>query len=158
MLEQIAHAAGLAQVAAVFVEGQAQFGGAAVAVVGEGLNQDGDAAGAVALVAHRLELVAGAASLARALGDRPLNVAARHGGCLGLFDRRAQLEIGRRIATAPGRHRDFPAQPGEEGAPFGIDHRLAAFDLGPFAVAGHGSGGWERTGLGVDWAGVGTGP
>ena len=56
LLKQVAHAADFAQLAAVFVEGQAQFGGGAVAVVGEGLHQHSHATGAIALVAHRLEL------------------------------------------------------------------------------------------------------
>jgi hypothetical protein len=55
VVEQVAHAAGSPEAAAVFAEGQAQLGGGAVAVVGEGLDQHGDATRAIALVAHLLE-------------------------------------------------------------------------------------------------------
>ena len=64
LLKQVAHTAGLAQVAAMLAEGQAHLGGSAVAVVGEGLHQHRHATGAVALVAHRLEGFASATALA----------------------------------------------------------------------------------------------
>ena len=137
VLEQVAHAAGFAEVAAVLAEGQANLGGGPVAVVGEGLDQHRHPAGAVALVAHLGKGIGTAAALARALGDRPLDVGAWDPRRLGLLDRCAQLEIGGGIGPAPGGHGDLAAQAGEHRAALGIHHGLGALDLGPSAMAGH---------------------
>ncbi len=76
MLKEIAHAAGLSEVAAVFAEGQTNLGRSAVAVVAECFHKDSHALRAISLVADQLQ--AGAClPLARAFGNGPLNVARR---------------------------------------------------------------------------------
>ena len=62
LVEQVGDGAGLAEVAAVLGEGVADLGAGAVAVVGQRLDEDRDAAGAVALVDDGLERSASAPS------------------------------------------------------------------------------------------------
>ena len=80
-----------------------------MAVVGEGFHQHSHPARPIALVAHLLKLLAFPRALARSLEDGPLDVGVRYAGCLGLFDRRAQLEVAGRIAPGAGCHHDFAA-------------------------------------------------
>ena len=75
VLEEVADAAGGAEVAAADLEGLAEFAGRAVAVVGQDLAEDGDAAGAVALVQDLLVILG--VELAGALLDRALDVVLR---------------------------------------------------------------------------------
>ena len=56
MFKQVGHAAVFPQISAVLAEGQPQIRRGAVAVVRERFHQHRHAAGAVALVAHLLEL------------------------------------------------------------------------------------------------------
>ena len=128
VFEEIGHATAFAEIAAVFAEGQAEIRSRAVAVVGEGIHQHGHASGAIALVAHLVQLDA-VSPLAGALGDRPFNVRGRHASCLGFADGRSELEIAVGIRASPCRHHDLPAEAGEHGTPLGIHHRFGAFDL-----------------------------
>ena len=56
MVEQVGHTAAFTEIATVLAERQAQVRCRAVAVIGKGLHQHGHATGAVALVAHLLQL------------------------------------------------------------------------------------------------------
>jgi hypothetical protein len=84
--------AGLAEAAAVAGKGVADLGAGAVAVVGQGLDQDRDAAGAVALVEDRFDRGAVGPGAGAAV-DRALDVFLRHRGFFGLLDRRRQRRV-----------------------------------------------------------------
>ncbi len=89
LVEQVGDGAGLAEDAAVLAEQVADVGAGPVAVVGQRLDQQRDAAGTVALVEHRLDLI-GIDPLAGALRDRALDVVLRHRGVARLLDRQGR--------------------------------------------------------------------
>ena len=137
MTEQIADAAALSQIAPVFAEGQANVSGRAVAVVGEGIHQHCHATGGIALIADCFQLIGPISPLARAFGNGAFDVGGGHSGGFGFGDGSPQLKIAGWIAPGASRHRDLATNAGEHSPALGIDHRFGAFDLGPFAVAGH---------------------
>jgi hypothetical protein len=137
VLELEGHRALGAHVAAVLAEGVAHLGHGAHAVVGHGVDDDGRAADAVALVADFL--VAHAFEVAGGLVDVALDGVGRHVGRLGLLDRQAQARVGRRVAAAgAGRDHDFTDDAGPDLAALFVLAALAVLDIGPFAVSGHG--------------------
>ena len=136
VLEEVADASALAQVAAVLAEGQTQFRCRAVAVVAQDFHQHRHATGAVALVAHRFQVNA-VPALAGALGDSAFDVPCRHAGGFGFGNGGAQLKVALRVTALACGHRDFASDAGEHSPPLGIHHGLGSFDLGPFAVACH---------------------
>ncbi|MNT37072.1 hypothetical protein D3C72_1731910 [compost metagenome] len=84
----------LAQRAAVLLEGRADVRGRTVAVVGQGLDDDADAAGAPALVAdlfHRIDVAAGG------LVDGALDDVLGQAFGLGVVDRQTQTRVQRRV-------------------------------------------------------------
>ena len=106
-LELPAHRAGLGHVAAVAGEEVADLGAGAVAVVGERLDDDGHAAGRVALVVDRL--VADPLELAGAALDRPLDGVDGDRGVPGLLVHGPQGGVGGRGRRRP---RGPPPRPG----------------------------------------------
>ena len=114
----------------------ADLGDGAVAVVGRALDQDRDAAGAVALE-HEL-LVGGALELAGALLDGALDVVGGHVGALGLVDRGAQARVGVGVAAADaGGDRHLADELGEELAALGVERALLVLDRVPLGMSGH---------------------
>src|SRR6185437_14202799 len=97
-VEHEAHAVALAERAAGLGEGGAHVARGAVAIVGERLDDDGDAAGTIALVAHLLVLLAVLAACAAP--DRALDGVLRHVRFFGGDDGGAQPRIGGDVGQA----------------------------------------------------------
>ncbi len=117
----------LAERAAGLGEGRADVGGGAVAVVGQGLDDDGDAARAVAFVADFVVVLAVGAG---GLLDGALDIVLRHRLGLGVLDRQAQTRVHRRVGQARlGGDGDFARQLGEHFRPHGILTALAVHDV-----------------------------
>src|SRR4051812_35853644 len=135
-LELPGDGAGAGELAAGLGEQRANVGGGPVAVVRRRLDQDRDAARAVALVDDLLELVALAG--ARRPLDRPLDVVQRHVDRARLVHREAQPVVRVRIAPtgARGDH-DLPRNLGEDGPSLRVVRALLALDRGPLRVTGH---------------------
>ncbi len=136
--EHPGHAALLAQVAVVFAEDVAHLGNGAVLVVGHGLDQDGHAAGAVALVGEFL--VIDPLQLAGAALDGFLDVVAGHVGRPRPVDGVAQARVGFGIAAAGMRAAmvDFPDEAGKQLAALGVGGRFLMLDRTPLGMSGHG--------------------
>ena len=121
-------AAGLAEGAAAAGERGAELGDGAVAVVGEGLDEDGDAARAVALERDLLESVRVAA--AGAALDRALDGVGGHVLVAGLVDGEAEAGVHGGVAAAFARgDGDLAREPGEDLAALGVIAALLALDL-----------------------------
>ena len=134
--EHEADTAHLAQVAAELIKVVAHVGSRAVAVIGQGLDHDGDAAGAVALVGDCFVL-----GLVAALGalDDALDVVVGHAVGLGLGDQGSQLGVGSRVAAALlNGNGDLTADLGENLGAGAVGLFLFTFDVIPFAMSGHG--------------------
>ena len=134
--EHEADAAHLAQVAAELVKVMAHIGRGAVAVVGQGLDHDGDAAGAVTLIGDCLIL-----GLVAALGalDNALDVIVGHAVGLGLGNQSRQLGVGSGIAAALlNGHGDLAADLSENLGAGAVGLFLFTLDVIPFAMSGHG--------------------
>jgi hypothetical protein len=96
----------------MLAESRANLRGRAITVVGQGLDDYGDAAGAITLIADILVIVALAA--ARAFLDGALDIVLGHVSRLGRHDGGAQPVIGVRIAAPqPCGHGELAAQLGE---------------------------------------------
>src|SRR5262249_39736310 len=105
-------------------------------IVGDRVDQQRDAARAVALVRHFG--VADALELTRPLLDCPLDVFFRHRAGARRVDRKTEPRVSTRIAAAELRgHRDFTNELREESTTFGVSRRLVVLDLLPFTVTGH---------------------
>jgi hypothetical protein len=52
LLEHPRDAAGFTEIATIFCEGSPQVGGSAIAIIGNGFNENGDTAGTVTLIAN----------------------------------------------------------------------------------------------------------
>ena len=125
--------AGARQLAAGLGEHRADLGRGPVAVVGLGLDEDGDAARAVALVDDLLELL-GLAAAGR-LVDRPLDVVGRHVDRARLLDGEPKPVVGVGVAaTLPRRDADLAGDLGEQGAALGVGDALRALDRGPLGM------------------------
>src|SRR5207249_9049851 len=135
-LEQPAARVALGEVAPAFGETVADGCGRAVAVVGQRVGHDRDAARAITLVADLLESRAG--ELPRPPLDRVLDPIGRHVDLTGLLDREPEPEIPVWVAPALARgDRDLTAGASERLAPLGVDDGLFVLDAGPFRMAGH---------------------
>ena len=136
-LEEIGHAAVGAQVAVVLGEDVPHLGGGAVLVVGLAFDQDGHAAGPVALVVdlfddHAVQFAGAALDGLRrwcrwACSRRARSVTA---------DRRRGLASDVTAALAGG-DGDFTDQPGEDLGPLGVLRALAVLDVRPFGMSCH---------------------
>ena len=115
----------------------------AVPVVGQRVDEDGDAAGAVALVRHFV--VGDAFFFAGAAPDGPLDVVGGHVVLLGLGDDRAQARVHVGIAAAvAGRDRQFLDEAREDLAALGVGRALLVLDGVPLGMAGHDSLSFEN--------------
>ncbi len=127
----------LAEVAAGAVEGVADLGAGAVAVVAHRLDQDRGAAGAVALVDDPLDR-GRVGALAGAAVDRPLDVVLGHRVLLRLVDRERQRRIALGVAAALTRgDADRPRELREQLSPLRVGRSLLVLDRRPFRMAGH---------------------
>ena len=109
----------------------ADLADSAVAVVGQDLDDDGDAAGTVALEGD--VLVARAFDLTRAALDGALDVVVGHVLGLGCHDGAAQARIAVGISAAGlGRDHDFLDQAGKDLAALGVECALLVLDCRPF--------------------------
>src|SRR5690606_11316394 len=123
------------QVAAVLAEHVPDLADGAVAVVGEGLDQHRDAAGAVALVEDLLEVAAFAAA------ERPLDGALDvvQGYVVALRGRQRvlQREVDAGVTAAARAHGGLDRADvlADDLAALTVQHRLLALDLGPFAMS-----------------------
>ena len=112
----------------------------ALAVVGQGLHNDGHAAGAVALVGDGL-VVVGAAG-AQGPVDGALDVVVGHVDGLGLGDDRGQTGVVVGVAGAAALfhgHDDLLGDLGEGGGALGVGRALGLLDIMPFGMSGHGT-------------------
>ena len=136
LVEAPADAAGGAQVPTVLVEEVADLGGGAVAVVGEGLHDDGHAAGTIALVDHLLEVLSAAGP--QGLVDGALDVVIGHIGGLGLGDNGGQAGVVGGIAAAAAllhRHNDLLGDFGEGRGALGVRRTLGLLNIMPFGMS-----------------------
>ena len=146
-VEQKADAVGLAEGAAGLGEGGADFARGAVAVVGQGLDDDRGAARPVALVAHlvigRVGLAAGAAA------DRAVDRVLGHVGLARGQHRGAQPRVRRRVGQ-PGarRGRQFPDDLGKDLGALFVLRALPVHDVFELRMASH------RSPRGSPWPGV----
>src|SRR5918998_5611413 len=137
LLEVPGDRARLAKAPAAAREDVAHLGARAVAVVGERLHEHGDAAGCVALI-HRGLPRRRVGVVARALGDRPLDVVLRHARVACLLDRGREGRVAGRIGPAVARgDLDCTRELREELPALGVRGALLVLDRGPFRVAGH---------------------
>ena len=137
LAEQEANTAHSAQVAAVLVEVVAQVGSGTVAVVGQGLDHDSNAAGAVALVGDGLEL---GLITALSLLDDALDVIVGHAHALCLGDQVCQLAVGSRVGAAvTDGNADLAADLGKDLCSCAIGLFLLALNVVPFAMSRHGN-------------------
>jgi len=119
MIEHERHRAGLGQVAAALGEDRAHLAGGSVAVVGQDLDDDGDAARTVALVAN---LVVAFRFAAGRLLDGALDRILRHVLGTGRDDGGTQARVHARIGRSHlGRDRDLARQLAEQ---LGLDRVL----------------------------------
>ena len=136
LAEQEAHAAHSAQIAAVLIEVVAQVSSGTVAVVGQSLDHDRHAAGAVTLVGDCLVL-----GLIAALGllDDALDVIVRHAHTLRLGDQVSQLAVGSGVGAAgTDGNADLAADLGKDLCLCAVSLLLLALDIVPFAMSRHG--------------------
>ena len=103
-------------------EGSADFGRSAVAVVGSGFDDDGDAAGGVAFVVELFEL--GFVALAHAAFDGALDTVHRHigGACTIDGDAQAEVSVGIVRATLACRNREATGEFGKELTAFLVEN------------------------------------
>ncbi len=135
-VEQEADAVGFAEIAAGLGEGGADVAGGAVAVVGQRLDDDGDAAGAIALVAHLLVVLALAA--AGAALDRALDRVLGHVGLARRDHRRAQPRIGVGVGQAAARRGgQFADELGEDLGALFVLRALAVHDVLELGMTSH---------------------
>ena len=119
-------------------EGVADLGAGAVAVVGQRLDQNGDAGRAVALVDDPFDRGTVGAG-AGADVDRFLDLVLGHRGVSRLLHRRGQRRVAVDVAAAvAGGDGDRPRQLAEELAAFGVGGALLVFDRVPLGMPGHG--------------------
>ncbi len=113
----------------------AHVGPSTVAIVGQSVDQDRDATRAVALVEDCLDRV-GLTALARAFGDRALDVVLRHRRRLGLGDRERQRRVAGRVTAAVTRRHGHGARELCEllSAPR-VDDRLLVLDRSPLGMS-----------------------
>ena len=115
---------------AILAEGVADFADGAIAVVGVDVEQDGDAAGAVAF---ELKFFVGrAGKFARAALNGTLDIVGRHVFGLGSGNCGSQARIRIRIAAAFGGNADFLNQASENLAALGVERALFVLNCGPF--------------------------
>ena len=136
LIEAPAHAAGLTHVAAVLVKGVTHVARGAVAVVGHGLDYDGDAARAVALVGHGLVVIRAAG--AESLVYRALDVVVGHIRCLGLCDDRGETGVVGGVAAAALLDRDYhlAGNLGKGLSPLGVLRALGFLYVMPLGMSG----------------------
>ena len=114
----------------------AQVGSGTVAVVGQGLDHDSNAAGAVALVGDGLEL---GLVTALSLLDDALDVIVGHAHALCLGDQVCQLAVGSRVGAAvTDGNADLAADLGKDLCSCAIGLFLLALNVVPFAMSRHG--------------------
>ena len=131
------HRAGVGHGAAVPGDGDPDVGGGAVPVVGEALDEQGDAGRTVRLVHQRLVVGPPALGAGTAL-DRPVDVVVGDRALLGLLDGVVEGRIAGRIATAhPRSDLDVLDQLREQLAAPCVDHRLLVLGGRPFGVSRH---------------------
>src|SRR5690606_30582701 len=126
---------GAGEVAAVLAEDVPDLAHGAVAVVGEGLHQHGDAAGAVALVEDLLEVAA--LATAECALDGTLDVVERDVVGLGRSQGVLQRQVDAGVTAAACAHGGLDGADvlADDLAALTVQHRLLALDLGPFAMS-----------------------
>ncbi len=135
MIEHEGDRACFGEVAARLGEGGAHLAGGAVAVVGQDLDHDRNAAGAVALVA---DLVVVLSVATQRLLDRAVDVVLRHVLHARCDHRRPQPRVHRRIRHAElGGHGDFARELAEQLGFGRILSPLAVHDVLELGMAGH---------------------
>ena len=136
-VEPVAHRAGCAKIAAIFAECRAHIGCGAVAVVGQCLNDDRNAAGAIAFIAH---FIIAFRVAARCLIDCALDIILGHRLCLGRIDRKAKARVHVGIGHAHfRRHGNFARQLRKLRRTLLVLRALTMLDILEFAMACHGS-------------------
>ncbi|MNW55255.1 hypothetical protein D3C74_329030 [compost metagenome] len=133
--EQVGHRARVRELAPVARERDADLRGGTVLVVREALDQDRDAARAVALVHDRL-VVGAAGFLARAALEGAVDVVVGDRGLLGLLDGVEERGVtGEVPAARAGRDLDVLDELGEQLAALGVDHGLLVLGRSPLGVS-----------------------
>ena len=123
------------QALAVLVQQVAHLGGGAVAVVGEGVHDNGHAVGAVALVGHVLVGVGVAGAQGPVNGA--LDVVVGHVGRLGLGDDGGQAGVVVGVAAAAGldRHDHLAGDLGEYLRALGVRRALRFLNIVPLGMS-----------------------
>ena len=139
LVEGPGHAAGGAQALAELVQQVPDLGGGALAVVGEGLHNDGHAIGAIALVDHALKVVG--VPGAQSLVDGTLDVVVGHIGGLGLGDDGGQAGVIGGVAAAAGLdgHDHLAGDLGENLRALGVGRALGLLYVMPLGMSRHGA-------------------
>ena len=115
-------------------QGGTDFGGGAVAVVGQALDDQADAGRRVALV-YDVLVVGATGFFTRAALDGALDVVGRHGRFLGLVDGVVQRRVAIRVAAAhTGRDLDVLDELGEELAALGVNGGLLVLGSRPLGM------------------------
>src|SRR5690606_31953169 len=136
-VEQVGHRARVSHGAAVAGDRDAHFGGGAVAVVGEALDEQGDAAGSVALVHDGFSVGTACLFTGAALAGT-FDVVQRNRVLLRLLDSVVEGRVAVGVAaTSTCRHLDVLDELREKLASSGVDDGLLVLGGGPFGVAGH---------------------
>src|SRR5205807_2903212 len=137
LLENPRHRAGFAEVPAGAREDMADLRPGAVAVVGQRLDEDRDAARPVALVDDGLDRLRVAVRTG-SLRDRALDVVLRHARVLRLLNRVRERGVAGRVPPTLARsHLDRARELREMGALTGVGDRLLVLYLRPFGMARH---------------------
>src|SRR4051794_8352044 len=135
--EEVGDRPGVGHRPAVAGHGGADLHGRPVLVVGEALDEDGDAAGGVALVGDALVVDAAGLGAGPSL-DRAVDVVVGHRALLRLLDGVEQRRVAGGVPTAgAGRDLDVLDQLGEELAALGVDAGLLVLRRRPLGVAAH---------------------
>src|SRR5262249_51635738 len=125
------------EVAIIFRENAADFGGGAGFVIGSGLDNDRDSPGPVTFVGDFFE-IGGLDAFANTALDRALDIVVRHSLPARCLDRAAPTRISIRIATARFRgDGGFLWMFAEDLAVFRVDRAFEALDLRPLAMSRH---------------------
>ena len=136
-IEAMAHRARRAEIAAIFAERGAYVGRGAVTVIGQCFNDDGNAAGAIAFIAH---FIIAFGIPARCLVDGALDIILGHRLRLGGIDRKAQARVHVRIGHPHFRRNgNFARKLRKLRRTLFVLRTFAMLNVLEFAMACHGS-------------------
>ena len=131
-LELEHHGTGVGHTTAVLGEGVADFRHSTVFVIGGNLNNNPDAAGAVAFVNFFNQ---GSGGFVGDASDGALNVDLGHIGLASLLQHHGERGVHIGVGAAASSDGDLISDFGEKGAALGVNHGFLTFGSGPFTVS-----------------------